>query len=151
MPLYDIEVTELQRHRVLYTIDADDKTEALEKAECGDTINEKTLKLIDVYERTVDETTCTVGSYPRPPREGELSGRIVIAHIYLRYRQARERLAKLRCDNGVKPDKQEIYQIEETRAIELWNTLQTSVACLRDGNLGHMGKLHKMGRLPREI
>lgn len=152
MPLYDIEVTEVQRHRVLYTIEAQDKIEALEKAEDGDTINEKTLKLIDVIDRSADHASCRVGMFPRPPREGELGARIVIAHIYLRYRQARERLARIRKGEAeemaeVSLDQRcRIAQQEEARVIELWNTYQSSITCLRDGNLGYMGKLYKMGR-----
>lgn len=53
MPLYEVEVYETVVTRRLYTVEADDKTEALEKAEIGDTENEVDLKLGETAGRDV--------------------------------------------------------------------------------------------------
>lgn len=60
--LWLVEVSEIIHHAVLYTVEAQTIDEAREKAELGDTVKEKLLRIHGVMERHVE-------SDPEPMQE----------------------------------------------------------------------------------
>ncbi len=57
MNRYEVEVTEVQHVSRIYTVEADNPDQALDKASIGDTVDERDTGRMDVAHREVFEAT----------------------------------------------------------------------------------------------